>query len=258
MSGLFNASGINFIDFNSWFVQKKENERCPLYPKTGIHWSRYGSVLAIDSVISYIEKKRQVDMPSVVMKGYTWSDSLQHPDDDIGKTLNLIFPVQPLLMAYPDYNFENPNQKAKVKMMVIGDSFFWNFFDIRLAPRSFESIDFWYYNADVYHTDGRSQEKAEDADNCLESQKNQVIMIMATESTINELGWGYIDDAYDYFVLHREDRILNKLIRAYEAKIRKDPAWMMTMKAKAETQKIPLDSMIHLDAMYLGELEMQK
>jgi hypothetical protein len=81
---------------------------------------------------------------------------------------------------------------------------------------------------------------------------------MATESTINELGWGYIDDAYDYFVLHREDRILNKLIRAYEAKIRKDPAWMMTMKAKAETQKIPLDSMIHLDAMYLGELEMQK
>ncbi|MDQ3109333.1 MAG: hypothetical protein M3R17_05520 [Bacteroidota bacterium] len=258
MSALFNASGINFINFNSWFIRKKEKDKCPLYPKTGIHWSRYGSVLAMDSLISYIERKRNIDMPSVVLKGFTWSDSIQSPDDDIGQSLNLIFPVHPLLMAYPDYNFENPNQKAKVKMMVIGDSFFWNFYDIRLAPRSFESIDFWYYNAEVYHTDGRSKEMAENADNCLESETNEVVMLMASEASLSGFGWGYIDDAYDYFVLKRTDRILNKMIRVYETKIRMDPAWMMTMKAKAETAKIPLDSMIHLDAIYLAEQKIKK
>lgn len=253
----FTGSGINFIDFNSWFIQQKEKVRYPLYPKTGIHWSRFGSVIAIDSLISYIEEKRNVDMPSVIIKGYTWTDSLQSPDDDLGKSLNLIFPPKPLLMAYPDYNFESPNQKAKVRMMVIGDSFFWNLFDIRLAPRSFESIDFWYYNSQVYHTDGRPEELADNADNCLESETNQVVMIMATESNLSGLGWGYVDDAFDYFVLKRKDRILNKMVRSFETKIRMDPAWMMTIKAKAETAKIPLDSMIHLDAVYLAEEKMK-
>jgi hypothetical protein len=256
LAGSFNSSGINFIDFNSWFIKEKDKAPCPLYPKTGIHWSRYGSLIATDSLISYIEKKRGVDLPSVVMKGFTWSDSIQSPDDDIGKSLNLIFPVKPLLMGYPDYNFESPNQKAKVKMMVIGDSFFWNLFDTRLAPRSFESIDFWYYNSTIFHTDGRPQEMAENADDCLESETNNVVLIMASESNLGGLGWGYIDDAFDYFVLKRKDRIMNKMIRSYERKIRMDQAWMMTMKAKAEAQKIPLDSMIRLDAIYLAGKKM--
>ncbi len=258
LSTAFNASGINFIDFNSWFIQKKERSAYPLFPKTGIHWSRYGSVLAADSLIGYIERKRNVDMPSVVIKSVTWSDSIQSPDDDIGQSLNLIFPVRPLLMAYPEYNFESPDQKAKVRMMVLGDSFFWNLFDIRFAPRSFESIDFWYYNSQVFHTDGRQQEMAENADNCLETETNQVVMIIASESNLGGFGWGYIDDAYDYFVLKRKDRILNKMIRSYEAKIRMDQAWMMTIKAKAEAAKIPLDSMIRLDAVYLAEEKMKK
>lgn len=258
LSSSFNAAGINFLDFNKWFIREKDKAPCPLYPKTGIHWSRYGALMATDSLLTYLEKKRNVDLPSVVMKGFRWSDSIQSPDDDIGKSLNLIFPVKPLLMGYPDYNFESPDQKAKVRMMVIGDSFFWNLFDIRLAPRSLESIDFWYYNYQVYHTDGRPMELAENADNCLESETNNVVMIMASESNLNGLGWGYIDDAFDYFVLKRKDRILDKMVRSYETKIRMDQAWMMTIRAKAEAAKIPLDSMIHLDAVYLAEKKMMK
>jgi hypothetical protein len=259
LSAAFRMAGVNFIDYNSWFIQQKEKATCPLYPKTGIHWSRYGSIVALDSLIGYVESKRGIDMPSLVMKGYTWSDSLHSPDDDIGKSLNLIFPPEPVLMAYPDYNFESPNQKAKVKMMVIGDSFFWHLFDIRLAPRSFESIDFWYYNANVYHTDGRQPEKAENAvNNVLETENNDVILLMASEASLSGFGWGYIDDAYEYYVLKRTDRILDKMVRSFETKIRMDAGWMMTIKAKAESAKIPLDSMVHLDAVYLAEEKMKK
>jgi hypothetical protein len=257
-SAALSASGINFLDFNKWFISKKEIIKCPLFPKTGIHWSRFGSVLALDSLIKYIEYKRQIDMPSLVVKDFSWSDSLRSPDDDIGKTLNLLYPIEPMTMAYQDYNFENPDQKAKMRMMVISDSFFWNMFDTRLAPRSFFSIDFWYYNQQVYHTDGRPIENAADADNCLETEHNDIVLLMASEPNLSGFGWGYIDDAYEYFVLKKKDRVLNKLIRVYENTIRMDQAWMMTIKAKAESQKIPLDTMIHMDAVYMANQKMKK
>jgi hypothetical protein len=257
-SALLPASGINCIDFSKWFLSKKETSKCPLFPKTGIHWSRFGSVLAIDSLIKYVEYKRQIDMPSLITKNYFWSDSIRSPDDDIGTAMNLLCPIQPLMMAYQDYNFENPDQKAKIKMMVISDSFFWNMFDIRLAPRSFSAIDFWYYNQQVYHTDGRPIENAADADDCLETEHNDVVFILASEPNLAGLGWGYVDDAYDFFVLKRKDRILNKMVRVYETSIRMDQGWMMTVKAKADARKIPIDSMIHMDAVYLANEKLKK
>lgn len=252
------SAGVNMIDFNKWLISQKESSPCLLYPKTGIHWSRYGSTLAMDSLIHYIEVKRSINMPSLMLKGFAFSDSIHWPDDDIGLSLNLIYPIQPLLMGYPDYSFENTNDKAKVRMMVISDSFFWSIFDVNLAPRSFESIDFWYYNQQVYHSDGRPKEDANEIDNCIETEEHDVVMIFASEPNLGGLGWGYIEDAYDYFVLKKTDRVINKMVRMYESKIRMDQAWLMTIKAKAESAKIPLDSMIHMDAVYLAEKKRKK
>src|ERR1700752_3070708 len=45
-----NEYGINYIDFNKWFMEKRATTEYPLYPQLGIHWSTYGAALAFDSI----------------------------------------------------------------------------------------------------------------------------------------------------------------------------------------------------------------
>ncbi len=48
--------GLNYIDFNKYFIENKNKSKYPLYPQYGIHWSNYGACIAADSMIHYIEK----------------------------------------------------------------------------------------------------------------------------------------------------------------------------------------------------------
>ena len=59
---------LNCIDFSNWFNKNKYTSKYPLYPKHGNHWSMYGSWLAADSIIKYIEAKKNIDMPNLVLK----------------------------------------------------------------------------------------------------------------------------------------------------------------------------------------------
>ena len=178
------ASGANYINFSRWFMNEKETSKYPLLSKTGIHWSRYGSTLAVDSLIGYVETQRRIDMPSLVMNGIYWSDSLHDPDDDLGSAMNLVFPIPTKRMAYPNYSFENPLNKAKVRMLLIADSFGWNLFDIAQAPYSFSEINYWYYNNQVFRS-GERPLGAVDMNACMETEQNDVVFILSTEANLS-------------------------------------------------------------------------
>lgn len=255
---LMNERGVNNIDYNKWFMGMKGKTEFPLYPKTGIHWSRYGSLMAVDSLISYVEHKRNVDMPNVIWERTLWSDSLQSPDDDIGQAMNLLRPIKAFPLGYPVYHFEDTTGKAKVRMMTLSDSFFWSMFDIGLAPSTFSDINFYYYNKEVYHSSGKPMSMSNVEVSLNDAQHSDVIVLMATECTLWGLGWGFIDDAYDEFVLHKvvEDR--DGLIRKYEALMRMDEAWMKTIRQKAFENGIPVDSMMYLDAKFMATEELKK
>ncbi|MDD5569910.1 MAG: hypothetical protein PHD97_02020 [Bacteroidales bacterium] len=51
---------------------------------------------------------------------------------------------------------------------------------------------------------------------------------------------------------------MKKKIAYYENKIRSDATWLKQVKEKAEKNKISLDSMVYIDALYLIELEKNK
>lgn len=250
---LLEQKQINHIDYNKWFMSMKGKTEFPLYPKTGIHWSRYGSMLAIDSLISYVEKKRNVDMPNVIWERTILSDSLQSPDQDIGLAMNLVWPIKPYFMGYPVYHFEDTTGKAHVKLMTISDSFFWNMFDIGLAPSTFSDIKFYYYNNEVYHSDGSPMTIADIESEMFDAEQSDVIVLMATESNLFGLGWGFIDDGFNQFVAHKMVQSQDRLVKQYQAMIRKDEKWMADIRVKAQQNGITLDSMIYLDAKYMAD-----
>lgn len=99
------GNGINYIDFNPWFRQMKDTSRWLLFPATGVHWSVYGSVLAADSVIRYLEKHLGRPMPGLRIDRIEMAEKPRQFDDDVNETMNLVWDVDHPPLAYPVFHF---------------------------------------------------------------------------------------------------------------------------------------------------------
>ncbi|MBK8450678.1 MAG: hypothetical protein IPL42_11920 [Saprospiraceae bacterium] len=254
---LANELGINFIDFNAYFLQNKNTAPYPLYTKYGIHWSYYGACLVADSLIHYIESARNIDLPEL-----SWNqidkEQARFEDNDIEKGLNLIFPLKGPSLAYPQIAFENFATKNKSNIMVIADSYYWTIYKMGL-PNAFGNSSFWYYYREIYSPD---KQKSMLANQVLLKQalRNQdVFIIISTDANLTNLGWGFIEwtsrlvDNNEYQNLDFEERVAN-LIKY----IPSDSAWIQKIRIKALEKGISIDSMVVLDAMWLIEHESKK
>lgn len=136
---------INSIDFNAWFLSMKDTSKELLFSKQGIHWTTYGSVLAGDSLVRYIERDR-----GLVIGHATWArtehvQGPRDPDADIARTINLLFPFAKERFCYPLLKYDEGSNGKKPKAIIIGDSFGQNFAINQLLQHSFSSWQYWYY-----------------------------------------------------------------------------------------------------------------
>ena len=185
---------INYIDFNDYFLKNKHKCKHPLYPQYGIHWSKYGMCLAADSIIRYIEKMRKIDMNNLYWKKV----DIENPKDedyDIANGMNLIFKLKSFKMGYPQIKFENVKSKVKPNLLVVSDSYYWGMFNFGIS-NVFNKSHFWYYNKEVYPETFSKPLFTSDIDLKKEINDHDVIIIMSTQATMTDLGWGFIEKLY--------------------------------------------------------------
>ncbi len=130
---------------------------------------------------------------------------------------------------------------------MISDSFFWILFDAGL-DNSFQSVDYWYYFNEVFSNRFEHAKKIEDINISKELQEAEVVLLMASPSPLNKLGWGFINEAYD-LLLKGIDK--EAAIRRVMQVIESDPDWFASVKTKAVERNITIDSMLRLDAEYI-------
>ncbi len=257
---LAEEKGIKYIDFNSDFIEKRATTPYPLFPKYGIHWSRYGMGLAVDSIVKYVEKDRNIDMPNIF-----WDEVItKAPDDDdydIGHGMNLLFRLPSFDMGYPHFRFESDSGKVRPSILVIADSFYWGLYSTGIH-QLFSNDHYWFYFADVHPDDDAPGVKAHDLDLAKEIEKHDVIIIMGTEAQVMNIGWGFIEKAYDIFKGKSEDdmdafQFSEEEIRTIKNRITADEKWMNHIKAKAEEQGVSVDSMLIKDAIWILREEMK-
>lgn len=252
--------GVPFIDFNAFFIKNKSTSKYSLYPRYGIHWSYYGMCLVTDSLIRYIEKDRQIDMPNVF-----WDKvDLNYPqstDYDIADGMNLLFKLKSDKMAYPNIQFEKDSGKSKPSVLVVSDSYYWGIFNLGMS-KVFSDHHFWFYNKQIYPDSYKSPLETNQVDLKEEISRHDVIIIMATDANLSSLGWGFIENMYNCFkgvkkqsVLDAEfqQRVLN--LRNY---IKTDKNWMKQIEEKAILNKVSVDSMITLDAIWQTQQDDKK
>lgn len=248
---------VHLLDFHSWFNKLKNTAPYPLFPKTGIHWSKYGEVLAADSLINYINSiRKEKSIPHLRISDIITSTTIRDSDDDIEKGMNLLFGIEDLPMGYPHFEIQQNNSPNKVKVLTVADSYYWGMFNWGCSRDAFNEGQFWFYNKQIY-PDSYTTPVNVDAINIIEQvEKNDVVILLSTDANLYKFAFGFIDQLYDgYFNLnqnaHSKKGAKEERIQFYIHAIKETPEWIESIKKKASEENIPLDEAIRKDAEYM-------
>jgi hypothetical protein len=182
------------IDFNKYFIENKNKSPYPLYPQYGIHWSYYGMALAEDSIIRFIEKMRNIDMPNLYWESID-IDQPKSGDYDIAEGMNIFNTLKSFDMGYPAIRIQSDSGKTKPSVLVVSDSFYWGMFNAGISS-VFTNTQFWFYNHEIYPDSYQSPLKASEVNIKDEIAKYDVVIIMATDANLSRFGWGFIENMY--------------------------------------------------------------
>jgi hypothetical protein len=251
--------GINHIDFNSLFLRLKYKSVYPLYPKTGTHWSVYGMHLAFDSINKYISYKLHKPIAKYDYSNVEVSDSLRNPDGDIAYGLNLFEEVPHYKMAYPKIAWFYASDVYKPKVFTISDSYWMAIYFLGLPNNTYSSHRFWYYYQQVLGFNVPDYGKEPNDYDIKESiESSDVVMIMSTEATLKQIGWGFIDDVYNiyknepnYYEEFKNNKRKISEINRTKITIRNDENWFKSIKKQARELNISIDSCLELNAEYM-------
>jgi len=186
----FDEYGVNYIDYNKWFLEMKDTSRYCLYPQTGVHWSYYGMIRIIDSLHSYLADETGKEMPE-----FTWGDVKQSrryrsSDKDIEDGLNIIFRINREKLAYPHISFVDKDI-TKMKGVIIADSFYWGLHNIGFSNRIFDEGEYWYYNKRIIANHIKETIELDSIDRIERLDDVDVIIMMATEATLPKFPFGF-------------------------------------------------------------------
>lgn len=252
--------GINYIDFNGYFVEHKNSSKYPLYPQYGIHWSTYGACLAADSMIKYIETIRHIDMPNLYWNDVELADA-KETDYDLADGMNLLSRLKGDKMAYPVLKIQSDAGKIKPSAIVVADSYYWCMYGYSFT-QALSDNHFWYYNKQVYPEYFKNALETSQVSLQDEIRDHDVFIIMATEATLPELGWGFIENTYNLFNGIKKksefDAEFQRKVLDLCNYIKTDKAWMQQIEKKAILNKVSVDSMVVLDAIWQIQLDNKK
>jgi hypothetical protein len=188
-SAAMDTAGFNCIDMNKWFLEMKDTTTYPLYSRSGIHWTEYGSVLAMDSVMRYAEKLANKNFPQLRWNKLEVRKDPSDLDSDVLRAANLMKPFRQPPLAYPYLDTNLLPGEQKPNMLVVGDSYFhailW-----RPTYRYFVQKEsaFWYYNREAW-SESYGNKLVSDLDILKELAGRDFVLMIYTPANLFEEFW---------------------------------------------------------------------
>ncbi len=239
--------GIDFIDLNNYFLSIKDTCQYPLYPKSGIHWSNYGSYLALDSIIHYIESVKEIDLNDITIDSIEVTTSPKHPDYDVGQNINLLCQIPQWEMAYPSLKFENNPEKPNPKMLVSGDSYYFNIYNYQFTSHLFANNAFWYYANWVYPDNYKETTEAKYLDLRKEVEEKDILLMMVTGRFMHNIDWLVVEKLFNAYY----PGIVWKSNYDKRASMHVDHDYFYWLVEEADRRGLTVDEKLNFDADYL-------
>lgn len=235
----FNALNLNHINMEQWFLQMKDTACFDLFPQKGTHWSNLAALYAADSLFRYIEAKKGYPLNQLAI-GAPYQDKPRKPDYDLEELLNLVRPLPKRPLHYADIHVEPLPQAVKPKMIVIGDSFYWNLCLQIPMDSLFSAAPYWYYNSTI-HFDSLHR-STQEVDLVEELLTADVVMILYSSTQLYKMSDGFSKQALLALCCDEED--LHQAEAACIRNIHNSPRWLADIQQRAETYHKPLDEFI--------------
>lgn len=197
MKHYFGEAGLQVLDLDHFFLNLKSHQKAPLFTGGGTHWSYYGAALAADTTLKMM-RKLGLNVPELSIGTLSTSDTIRHPDNDIWLAMNLIKPLSQKQPLYPQLNYKQAGG-TKPSVLIVGDSFYFNWLNDNIPLNSFSNCEFWYYNASITRCDYSPGGNASDRDLLQEVLSHDVIMIMITGRFHHAFAWIFDEEIYDIF-----------------------------------------------------------
>ncbi len=240
----FGNQQVNVLDLDTYFRQMKTEQSYPLFLKGGTHWSYYGAALAADTTIAYLTRKSGMNLPDMKIEGIKHLDTIRHPDNDIGLAMNLIFPIRQEKPAYPIISFSK-NDSKRADVLIVGDSFYFNWLNSFIPSSAFGNFDFWYYNNNITHGNDVASGKVADKNFKEEVLKRDIILIMITGRFHHAFAWNFDEQLYNlFFPTYRDpETFFANQIRSYDDEFKR-------MVTEAANTGISIEQRINQEASY--------
>jgi hypothetical protein len=193
-------SRISYIDFNNYFLSIKDTVHFPIYPKGGTHWSIYGSFIAIDTIVNYIEYLTKLDLPDYDYPAFDITKKPRKSDNDIAKATNRIFVRYNEKLLYPYFQVSNEIGKDKPRLLTVGDSYYWMIVGNGVQKKLFSEFNFWYYfkeNHGNYKQEIKSLSQFSDLKE--EIERKDIVVLLITEGNLNEFSWGFVESILELY-----------------------------------------------------------
>jgi hypothetical protein len=193
--------GLNLIDFNTWFMDMKNKSKELLYPKQGFHWSDYGALLAADSLIRYMERLRHERMIHPAWDKIIHTNKARDKDDDISKTMNLIWPLAKETFSYPIIKYETDKTAVKPRVIYVGDSFLFQWMDQWVLDNTDSTWQIWYYNSWLVNREysPESEHRLDGYDRTGALNNADCLVIMFSSRNLSKMGNDFVEQTYAHF-----------------------------------------------------------
>lgn len=244
--------GLQFVDFNAWFLQQKGKTEHPLYQPGGSHWTIFGASLAFDSIYRQMRHHfgvyEQKDFPELKIKRFYAYEEGNGADYDAVTLFNLLFPPHKEPAFYPEFEV---NKKGKYIPRVLGltDSYYGTMLLTRMPDSCFASPDYWFMNKKLmpetkYDTMTRGSDFMAG-----ELRDHDIVLLLFTPHNILGAGWGFTENALHVYDAPNSsptqfDFFAEKKKEESDAYIRSDKNWLQAILLQARAEGISADTLL--------------
>lgn len=248
---------INHLDFNKMFLARRDTIAHPMFSRKGIHWSHSSKQFVWNTIADKLEEDSNWKLARLNSNGIKMSK----PKDegrDLFDLLNIYGYKDDATMAYHDYIVDTTNIDRPLGM-VIGDSFFWGLRGLGFSREMMNDGQYWYYNRSVYPQEHGIIYQKEDFDLRSAALKNDIILLMANPSNLDEFPFGFESELLNAILNPPTAKeIKDKEIGRMVKRIRKNKEWFGKLEKKAKKTGENIDSLLYIDAAYFLKKEVEK
>ncbi|PLX00938.1 MAG: hypothetical protein C0594_15015 [Marinilabiliales bacterium] len=238
---------IRFIDLNEMLIRMKDTSTVPVFPECGTHWSEYTAFCVADSLLNYSESLLKHTIGDLKITQCIKTSKLQSTDYDMGKTMNLLWEMDHSEMYYPEFEIAPAKNGDKPSILTIGDSFYWNIFNLNLQEKLYKDHKFWLYNKRIYPDFYSNSLTTEDIDKKPFLDKQDIIYVMITERFLFKYAWRFIDQTYNLYTYD----LAPDYHYEYISDVVHVDEWFNKLIKQSKDSSVSLESLLYKEAEYI-------